>query len=114
MKVTLDYPPASLSPNKRLHWSKVSKAKAQYRKSCWADCKAAGWHKIDMAHVHVRITFHPPDKRRRDLDNMLSSFKAGIDGIVDAIGVDDSDWEITLHKSPDTKGCVVVELMEED
>ena len=61
--------------------------------------------------VHAIITFHPPDKRRRDLDNMLSSFKSGIDGIVDAIGVDDSDWTITISKGePVIGGKVVVEI----
>lgn len=43
---------------------------------------------------------------------MLASFKSGIDGIVDVIGVDDSDWTITISKSlPVIGGKVVVELV---
>ena len=33
------------------------------------------------------LTFYPPDKRKRDDDNMISSFKAGRDGIAQALGL---------------------------
>jgi len=37
--------------------------------------------------LEVAIAAHVPDKRRRDLDNLL---KASLDAITEAIGVDDS------------------------
>lgn len=46
--------------------------------------------------LSVSLTFHPPDARRRDLDNCLASCKAQIDGIADALGVNDSLWQIRL------------------
>ena len=106
----LPYPSPKLSPNARGHWSKSAGAKKAYRSECWIECLAQGADKM-QGRVHAIITFHPPDKRRRDLDNMLSSFKSGIDGIVDAIGVDDSDWTITISKGePVIGGKVVVEI----
>ncbi len=59
----------------------------------------------------VAITFQPPNKIARDLDNMLASIKSGLDGIAAAIGVDDSKWTITIQKGQPVKGgAVVVEI----
>ena len=62
--------------------------------------------------IHATITFHPPDARRRDLDNMLASSKSAIDAVSEAIGTDDSKWSLTLIKGePRPKqGEVVMEL----
>ena len=111
MKIVLPYPSPKLSPNARGHWSKSAKVKKNYRHECATEARRQGVGKLS-GRVHAIITFHPPDKRRRDLDNMLASFKSGIDGIVDVIGVDDSDWTITISKSlPVIGGKVVVELV---
>ena len=110
MLVELPYPSPKLSPNARGHWSKSAGAKKAYRRECAYECHNQGVAKM-AGKVHAIITFHPPDKRRRDLDNMLASFKSGIDGIVDAIGVDDSEWTITISKGePVIGGKVVVEI----
>ena len=112
MTVTFEipYPSPKLSPNARLHRLKVAPIKASYRHECAIECRIQGAKKM-QGKVHAIITFHPPDKRRRDLDNMLSSFKSGIDGIVDAIGVDDSEWTITISKAaPVIGGKVMVEI----
>jgi crossover junction endodeoxyribonuclease RusA len=52
----------------------------------------------------VDITFHPPDKRKRDLDNCLASFKAGLDGIADALGVNDCQFKLSLEMGSPIKG----------
>ena len=39
--------------------------------------------------LHLWIDFYPPDRRARDDDNMIASFKSGRDGIADALGIDD-------------------------
>lgn len=106
----LPYPSPKLSPNARGHWSKSAPSKASYRHECATECRIQGAKKM-QGKVHAIITFHPPDKIKRDLDNMLSSFKSGIDGIVDVIGVDDSEWVITISKAaPVLGGKVVVEI----
>lgn len=63
---------------------------------------------MDADSVHVCITFIPPDRRPRDLDNMLASIKSGLDGIADVIGVDDSKWSITIQKEDRIGGMVRV------
>ena len=61
--------------------------------------------------VFVTIAFHPPDKRRRDKDNMIAAFKSGQDGIADAIQVDDGDWFVShVIREPVKGGCVEVTI----
>jgi crossover junction endodeoxyribonuclease RusA len=38
---------------------------------------------------HISVTAHPPDARKRDADNIVSSLKHARDGIADAMEVDD-------------------------
>ena len=40
--------------------------------------------------VKFSITFYCPDRRRRDIDNLLASLKPSLDGIAQATGIDDS------------------------
>jgi crossover junction endodeoxyribonuclease RusA len=90
MKLHLPWPPQELSPNARVHWAKKSKAAKAYRLQCCLMTKAA---KVVVpeteGRLHLWITFYPPDKRQRDDDNMIASFKSGRDGIADALGIND-------------------------
>ncbi len=112
MIVNLPYPDKELSPNARLHWSKVAKAKAAYRKVCVAFTREAMGRETFTAPVSVYITIYPPDKRRRDDDNAIGSFKAGRDGVADAIKVDDADWDTTYRVMKKPLGQVIVEVSE--
>jgi len=38
----------------------------------------------------LSLEFLPPNRSRRDDDNLLAAFKAGRDGLADAMGIDDS------------------------
>lgn len=63
--------------------------------------------------LHLRITFNPPDRRKRDLDNLLASIKSHLDGVADVIGVDDSKWGLTLVRGEVVKGgAVKVEVVD--
>lgn len=44
------------------------------------------------------------------MDNMLSACKAGLDGLSDAIGVDDSKWTLTIKKAEEIGGFVKVQF----
>ena len=101
----LPFPPAKLSPNARLHWAQKAKAVKAYRRDCFvlASPFVNGQHR-GTGLLPVRITFHPPDKRRRDRDNMIAAFKAGADGIADAIGIDDARWSPTYLVGDPVKG----------
>ena len=89
MKLDLPWPPKELSPNARVHWAKLSHVKKKYKNDCMWICKGA---KINHAvhnyvFVMLHIKFCPPDKRLRDTDNCIASFKAGQDGLAEALGV---------------------------
>jgi len=114
--IRLPYPPAKLSPNARLHWAAKAKVVKQYRRDCGiltkvSDAPYRVVSRWNSPRLPIKITFHPPDKRRRDRDNMIASFKAGADGVADAIGVDDADWEPTYAVGDVIKGgAVIVEI----
>lgn len=111
--IELSWPPKELSPNARVHFRTKAPITKAYRESaywlarhvedfgtlisCWGD-----------GPIYVSLTFHPPDKRRRDLDGMFSSIKAGLDGIADALGVNDQRFEFTLRRAEPCKGGKVV------
>lgn len=103
-RLELPWPHKSLSPNSRKDRRAVAGVRRAYKNACWALAKQAKFHAS-----HLDITFHPPDGRRRDLDNMLASLKSGLDGVALAMGCDDSEWSLTIKKgAPRKPGCVVI------
>ncbi|WP_420023906.1 hypothetical protein ACN9JG_06205 [Cereibacter azotoformans] len=111
MRVELPWPPQELSPNKRVHRMVLAKRKREYRTDCaWLVRAACG--KLDAQRAELRLTFCPPDRRPRDTDNMIASMKAGIDGIADALGVDDSRFGMHFARGEPVKdGRVIVEVI---
>lgn len=112
LHLTLPWPPADLSPNARGHWSKLARAKKAYRAACAWTAKEQGARKVEADALAVRITFVPPDRRARDTDNMLASIKAGLDGLADVLGVDDSRWTLTIARADEVGGMVRVEVRD--
>ena len=92
--IYLDMPHKHLSPNSRCHWAQKSKAKkaqrdqSRYRILCELNeldivsATRSKWTPWKTA--NVQITVVPPDRRRRDKDNLLASLKAAFDGAQDA------------------------------
>jgi Holliday junction resolvase RusA-like endonuclease len=104
--IDLPWPHPHLSPNARVHWSKLARAKAAQRTLAhWMAYKAyrAFGSPQLIGPVDVHCEFAPPDKRRRDMDNMLASIKAALDGVSAVIGVDDSKWRLSMHVAPPVK-----------
>ncbi len=93
--IELPWPPKELNPNSRCHWRKSAPIRAKYRADCYLLTKASGV-KVPDGRVALSIEFVPPDRRHRDDDNCLSSFKAGRDGVADALGIDDKRFVTTL------------------
>ena len=94
---TLPWPPSSLSPNARKHWRAHAKAKASYRFACAYHARIQGAQKISADRLTIRMRFVPPDRRHRDLDNLIASMKSGLDGLADALGVDDHRWKLAAE-----------------
>ena len=114
--ITLDWPPRQLSPNARVHYSVKSPITKGYlahaSNTTRVACHDHGLRDRIDPHsddpITLAIEFHPPDARRRDLDNMLSSIKAGLDGIAEALGVNDQRFALRLTRGQPVKGGRVV------
>lgn len=117
LSVTLPWPDAALSPNRKNghHWGSVNKAKGKRL----ADARHIALQAMVQTHyippkglLPLTLTFVHPDKRRRDLDNLLASMKADLDGLSHALGVDDQVFEpVILRRAYSKKnGCVLVEV----
>lgn len=98
MRIHLPWPPSELSPNKRNHWHKSAKAKAAYRERCRVETMLQQPGKLPDGPLALHLEFVPPDRRRRDRDNLLASMKAGLDGLADALRIDDARFDsITIR-----------------
>ena len=105
--IILPWPPKELNPNARVHWSKLAKYKKLYRAEGWAAAKQVAKPALD-GKIHLSIVFYPPNKQKRDLDNMLASLKAGLDGIADAWGVDDNRFVLTIDVADEIGGMIKI------
>ena len=109
MTVTLGWPSRALSPNARTHWATLARAKKAARKEGFYATSGPLPHDVS---VSIQVTFIPPNARRRDLDNLIASLKPHLDGISDAIRIDDSRWiwAAPVMAKPEKPGRVVVTL----
>lgn len=96
------YPAAVLSPNSNAHYMVRHRARKSQRGD-WMMLAALAARRPESqwlcgydGDVEVVITVCPPTQRRggtrRDRDNMLGRFKAALDGIAEAFGVDDAQF----------------------
>lgn len=116
MKAILPWPPKELSPNARLHWAKKAKAVKAYRQECMVLARNAGLSVTWPGPVHLWVTFYRPDRRRYDDDGIFSRFKAGRDGLADALAIDDIRfvYHPYLHDEVRKGGEVVVVITGSD
>lgn len=114
LTVKLIWPPSSLSGHaKGKYWWSRSKPTNQHR--AWgaqATLHALAGHKpvIPPGDIPIRVIFIPPD-RRGDRMNYPNRVKAGIDGIAEALGVNDKRFKPSYEfREPEPPGCVLVEV----
>jgi crossover junction endodeoxyribonuclease RusA len=102
MIIELDFPPPELFPNrsKGKHWGVTHAQKVKYREdSYWLTKQKMGEWIHAGGDLHLTLTFHMPDKRHRDADNCLAAAKAGLDGMADALGINDRHCQpITIYR----------------
>jgi Holliday junction resolvase RusA-like endonuclease len=119
LRVELPWPDAKLAPNraKGLHWAKTHGARAAAFEAAYMLTHQAvnqhrgPWYPL-TGDVPLTLTFYPPDKRKRDADNLLASCKHFLDGVATALTFDDSRFmPITLKRGETVKnGSVLVEI----
>lgn len=77
----------------------------------WVDDKSRkANHSRDRGEIVFMVDILPPDKRRRDDDNIIASFKSGRDGIADAIGIDDCRFITRPWVHTETGGYIKVSI----
>ena len=110
--IELPWPDARLSPNGRYHWSKVAQAKKAAKRTAHYAVLEAKIGKIETDRVVIRYSFHPPDRRLYDLDNLVARMKAAADGIANALNVNDRIFRPVINPLREVVkgGKVVVEL----
>lgn len=78
-----------MNANDRIHYKTRCKKTERLRAEAFRAC---GTHPMTFSRVKVTCIFRAPDNRRRDTANLYPSFKACLDGIVDAkVLADDND-----------------------
>lgn len=114
MNITLPWPPSALNPNARhAHPAIKWRAAKAYRTACKALAEAHGMVAPDSPKIALWVEFVPPDRRHRDDDNMVASFKAGRDGLADAMGVDDRRFVCRYGVADEVGGMVRVSITAE-
>ena len=115
IEITLPWPDKRLSPNARNRWAKIKATKQARRDGFYLTLSWTSGMKFFAPDViKAQYTFYPPDRRRRDQDNFSAMMKAYQDGIADALGVDDSYFEMEKPIWGDvTPGGKVVLRLEE-
>ena len=110
VKIELPWPPKELSPNARLHWARLARAKKEYRHDCAWAAILQGVKRARTEKLHLSLTFFAPTRRAYDLDNALARMKSGLDGLADVLGVDDKHWSLSIQRGDTTGGKVIVEV----
>ena len=125
IEVTLPWPDKRLSPNARVHWRKKAEAASDALEDAyWATYQNDEYLKAKYLlgwcingkplGLEAKYTFYPPDRRRRDIDNLHSQEKNYQDGVCNALGIDDSRIKRTVLEWGDVvKGGKVVLRLEE-
>lgn len=104
--ISLPFPPATLNPNHRPHWAVKARAFKAHKLACFVALYP--YRQQLKGRDSFSLRFCPPSGHRRDIDNLLAAFKAGIDALSEITGVDDSKFNLTIAKGEPVKGGAVV------
>ena len=115
LEFIVPWPPKELSPNARVHWATKSRKAKKHRNDCWLIASrsiAKINYQFSTERLKFKMTFIPPDRRRRDDDNLVASMKAARDGISIALGIDDKRFITEPVMSDEIGGYVKIEISE--
>lgn len=114
-EIRLPWPPTVLSPNSRDHWSRLARAKKIYREACWAATLEQKAAVRPDARLRTELLFYRPTRREMDHDNLLARMKAGLDGVADALRINDRRFRpITVDVAEEIGGFVLLRLFDEE
>lgn len=116
--IRLSWPDRALSKNVKSPWGKGAqirrtKAVAAQRKEAWGKALEQSVKRIQSDRPVIKLSYHPPDRHKRDLHNMGEMLAGAIDGIQDAMGKDDRHFDVRYPREWGDVvkgGCVMVEV----
>ena len=111
--IELPWPPASLSGHNTGHWRGKSAIVKKHRE--WARLATLAAKPVvpETGDIRLSITFYPPD-RRGDRTNFPNRAKPLIDGIADALKVNDRRFLPSYHfAEPVENARVVIRIGEQ-
>jgi len=113
MELELPWFNPCLAPNRPEHYREKAAARKKQRADAYLIASTIQ-NKPRGETLALSIMFHPPTNHRRDLDNCLAAIKGAIDGIADAIGIDDTNFRpITIDFGEDcVGGKIIIEICE--
>ena len=112
MALILPWPPRALSPNARTHWRAKAPIARAYKEACWALTLEAKLAVPDSQKIALWLDFYPPNRRARDDDNMIASFKHGRDGVALALGIDDKRFRCFPFVRDEIGGYIKLRITE--
>jgi hypothetical protein len=104
-----------LNANDRLHWAKRNRITQQLRSDVHLMARYLKIPRLERARIDAY--YEPPDNRRRDAPNWYPTYKAQIDGLVDAgVFADDDHTRVDgphmYIGDPFPKGRIVLIITE--
>jgi crossover junction endodeoxyribonuclease RusA len=110
-EIVLPFPAKILWPNGRGHWAEKGRETKKHR--LWALGAALSLRlPKPEGRVNVSLTIHPKTAHAIDADNAVASCKAYLDGIAQALGVNDSTFNApsVFYGLPVKGGKVIITL----
>jgi Holliday junction resolvase RusA-like endonuclease len=95
VEIQTDFPPAELNPNVKAHYMKKAKiGKREKAKGYYQAKEAIGFNQLPSfpKYMMLELFIYPPDNRRHDNDNIFSALKWWLDGMCEALGIDDNQF----------------------
>jgi crossover junction endodeoxyribonuclease RusA len=116
LTITLPWPDTVLWPNRRPFWATRARAADAAHEaardatitSAWDQGQGAETIDLKRAAIPITLIFHPPTRRAHDLDGALSACKGYLDGVAEAMGINDRVFEPTPRRGEVVRGGSVV------
>jgi crossover junction endodeoxyribonuclease RusA len=112
MIIELPYPHKALWPNGRSHWAIKARETKKHRQWAALGARACNPPVVGDGPIQIKIICHPKATGPApDCDNITAACKAYLDGIADAMGVNDRNFAApTVEISPNRTGRFVIRV----